>query len=150
MTLRVTVPDRPSETHQDLVFALLHAHNVSRAGDPRITPVAVLLTDEDGNHVGGLWGQCAYNWLFVELLAIPEEHRGGKHGTALMEEAETIARANNCVGVWLDTFDFQARGFYEKLGYELFGSIDDHPVGRKRFFLSKRFKDVPDCECPAV
>ncbi|MDF2603585.1 N-acetyltransferase [Sphingomonas sp.] len=138
MSLRVTVPDKPSDAHQDLVLALLHAHNVSRAGDPRIKPVAVLLTDEDGAHVGGLWGQCAYNWLFVELIAIPEEHRGHNHGTALMEQAEAIARANDCIGVWLDTFEFQARGFYEKLGYEVFGAINDHPAGQKRFFLSKR------------
>ena len=56
-----------------------------------------------------------------------------------MLEAERIARANGCVGIWLDTYEFQARGFYEKLGFEVFGSLKDHPVGHRRFFLRKRF-----------
>jgi RimJ/RimL family protein N-acetyltransferase len=62
-----------------------------------------------------------------------------------MHRAEDIARAHGCIGLWLDTYEFQARGFYEKLGFTLFGTLDDHPVGRKRFFLQKRIdRPVPD------
>ena len=136
--MRISTPETPSEAHHDAVLAPLRAYNISRAGDPRIRPVAVLLTDEYGDHVGGLWGRCGYDWLFVELLAVPEEHRGANYGRALMEQAEAIARANDCVGIWLDTYEFQARGFYEKLGFEIFGTLDDHPVGQRRFFLRKR------------
>jgi GNAT superfamily N-acetyltransferase len=139
MTLRMTTPKNPSEADRDAVLAPLRAYNISRAGDPRIRPVAVLLTDEHGDHVGGLWGKCVYDWLFVELLAVPEEHRGGNYGKALMERAESIARANGCIGIWLDTYEFQARGFYERLGFEVFGTLEDHPIGQKRFFLHKRF-----------
>jgi len=138
MTLRITIAENPSEADRDAVLAPLRAYNIDRGGDPRIRPVAILLTDESGDHVGGLWGKCAYDWLFVELLAVPPEHRGGKYGNALMEQAERIARANECIGIWLDTYEFQARGFYEKLGFEVFGTLDDHPVGQKRFFLRKR------------
>jgi GNAT superfamily N-acetyltransferase len=137
MTLAITVAENPTEADRDAVLAPLRAYNIARAGDPRIRSVALLLTDEGGNHVGGLWGKCAYDWLFVELLSVPEEHRGGHYGKALMEQAESIARANECIGVWLDTYEFQARGFYEKLGFEVFGTLDDHPVGQKRFFLRK-------------
>jgi hypothetical protein len=42
-----------------------------------------------------------------------------------------------CVGVWLDTFSFQARGFYEKLGYRVFGEVADYPPGHTRHFLKK-------------
>jgi GNAT superfamily N-acetyltransferase len=139
MTLIINVPDHPSDAERDAVLAPLRDYNISRAGDPRVRPVAVLLIDNDGNQVGGLWGKCAYDWLFVEFLAVPEEHRGRKYGKALMEHAESFARANDCIGVWLDTFEFQARGFYEKLGFEVFGTLDDHPIGQKHFFLRKRF-----------
>ena len=140
MTLRVTIPDNPSEADREAILGPLRAYNISRAGDPRIRPVALLLTDEQGNHVGGLWGRLAYDWLFIELLAVPEEHRGGRHGTALMAQAERIARANECTGMWLDTYEFQARGFYEKLGFELFGTLEDHPIGQKRFFLRRHLR----------
>lgn len=139
MTLGITIAQNPSESDREAVLAPLRAYNIDRAGDPRIRPVAILLTDENGDRVGGLWGRCAYDWLFVELLAVPTEHRGGNYGTALMRQAEDIAKANGCIGIWLDTYEFQARGFYERLGFEMFGALDDHPIGQKRFFLQKRF-----------
>ena len=141
MTLSIIVPDHPSEADRAAVLAPLRAYNIARAGDPRVRPVAVLLRDAGGDPVGGLWGRCSYDWLFIELLAVPEAHRGAGHGRALMERAERIARAHGCTGIWLDTYDFQARGFYERLGFDLFGTLDDHPAGRQRFFLRKRFQE---------
>jgi GNAT superfamily N-acetyltransferase len=57
-----------------------------------------------------------------------------------MRRAEEIALDRGCIGVWLDTFAFQARGFYEKLGYSLFGQLDDHPRESARYFLKKRLQ----------
>lgn len=138
MSLRLLVSDAPDDSDREAILAPLREHNIAHAGAPQVRPVAILLTDEDGNRVGGLWGRCSYGWLFVEYLAVPEAHRGADHGTALMQRAEAIARDEGCVGVWLDTFSFQARGFYEKLGFTLCGQIDDFPPGHQRFFLQKR------------
>jgi len=139
MTLQITIPAAPSEADREAVLAPLRAYNIAQAGDPQLRPVAILLTDKNGIHVGGLWGKIAYDWLFVELLAVPEAHRGHAYGTALMQEAERQARAQSCLGLWLDTYEFQARGFYEKLGFTVFGTLEDHPKGSRRFFLQKRF-----------
>ena len=68
---------------------------------------------------------------------IPEEMRGTGVGRTLMQRAEEEALRRGCHQVWLDTFSFQARGFYEKLGYAVFGALDDYPVGHSRFFLRK-------------
>lgn len=138
MTLHIVSSENPSDVDRDAILAPLREYNVSRAGDPRIKPVALLLTNENGDSVGGLWGKCVYDWLFVELLAIPEAHRGSGYGKELIDCAEGIARVNGCIGLWLDTYEFQARGFYEKLGFTLFGTLDDHPIGQRRFFLQKR------------
>jgi GNAT superfamily N-acetyltransferase len=139
MTLRLSIPEAPSEADRDAVVAPLRAFNITHGGDPAIRPVAVLLTDGDGRHVGGLWGRSSYGWLHVELLAVPAEYRGRQYGRALMQAAEDIARRDGQIGMWLDTFEFQARGFYEKLGFELFGELEDHPMGQSHFFLRKRF-----------
>ena len=137
MTLRLTILDDPTETDREVVLAELRAYNIRRGGNPHVRTLAVMLTNEEGNHVGGLWGKFSYDWLFTELLAVPEEYRGVNYGKALMDKAEVIARTNGCIGVWLDTYEFQARGFYERLGFEIFGELNDHPVGQKRFFLRK-------------
>jgi ribosomal protein S18 acetylase RimI-like enzyme len=76
----------------------------------------------------------------VQLLVIPDALRGSGLGSAIMREAEAVARRRGCIGVWLDTYSFQARGFYERLGYEVVGSINDHPIGGERFILAKRFR----------
>jgi GNAT superfamily N-acetyltransferase len=102
-------------------------------------PLAILLRDPaDKQVIGGLTGRSLYDWLFIEWLVVPESLRGQGLGRDLMGRAEAVARARGCVGVWLDTFEFQARPFYEKLGYSVFGQIDDFPRGSCRYFLQKR------------
>jgi hypothetical protein len=59
----------------------------------------------------------------------------------LAAEAEALRRG--CPGAWLSTFTFQARGFYERLGYSAFGTVDDYPPGHSLIFLSKRLGDHP-------
>jgi GNAT superfamily N-acetyltransferase len=130
----------PDKADIDVVLNGLVAANRKAAGrNLGWQPVAIHLLDPDtGEPVGGLTGETLLDWLFVDLIHVPEELRGQGHGTALMREAERFARERGCVGVWLDTFSFQARPFYEKLGYTVFGTIEGHPVGGQRYFLQRR------------
>ncbi|MFK3890498.1 GNAT family N-acetyltransferase [Sphingomonas sp. NPDC079357] len=128
----------PGDVELDAILAPLAAHNDAAAGPTERHKVALVLRDEAGSAIGGLWAEASYRWLFVKYLALPPEARGKGQGRALMLAAEAEARRLGCVGIWLDTFSFQARGFYEKLGYDVFGQIDDYPPGEARFFLSKR------------
>src|SRR6185369_8922717 len=99
--------------------------------------IVVTVQDDSGDTIGGLWGRTAYDWLFVELLFVPESLRGQGVGTDLMRRAEQEAVARKCHSAWLDTFEFQARGFYERLGYRCFAQLGDYPVGSSRYFMSK-------------
>jgi GNAT superfamily N-acetyltransferase len=118
---------------------LLVNYNASRVGETPFRQFALLLREPQRVEiVGGLYAYLLYDWLSIELLIIPESYRGHGFGTELVRRAETYAVNAGCVGVWLNTFSFQARGFYEKLGYEVFASLDEHPRGSQRFFLRKR------------
>lgn len=132
------VSSAPADEMRDAILDLLLDYNDRAAGPSGYEPVAILLRDpQAGTIVGGLWGQLAYDWLFVELLVVAEPLRGLGHGSKLLREAERIAVSRDAVGVWLDTYSFQARGFYEKLGYALFGELPDHPRGGARYFMRK-------------
>jgi hypothetical protein len=58
-------------------------------------------------------------------------------GRGPVAQAERIAVERGCHAAHLDTFSFQARGFYEKHGYAVFATLD-YPPERQRFFLRKR------------
>ena len=91
--------------------------------------------------IGGLWAQPVYGLLFLEFLILPPHLRRCGLGTRLVQEAEKIARARGYAGIFLDTFSFQARPFYERLGYSVFTVIDDYPPGHRRFLMAKSFAE---------
>jgi GNAT superfamily N-acetyltransferase len=106
-------------------------------------PFAFHLTERPGGEpIGGLAGWSDWDWLFIVMIFVPESLRGQGLGRELMQRAENHARDGNLRGIWLDTFDFQARPFYEKLGYTVFGTLDDHPIGGQRYFMQKRLVDA--------
>ena len=99
--------------------------------------------------VGGLLGETNVGWLFVAALWVAERFRGRGIGTALLAEGEAEARRRECIGVYLDTYSFQARPFYERLGYELFGTLPDCPPGGAKYYLYKRLGPVRARRPPA-
>ena len=134
--MRIVVDPSLKDDDFRIIRDALFAYNDSRVDSPD-GHLGVLLKDEAGTTVGGLVARWYYAWMFVELLFVPETLRGQDHGTRLMAEAERYARDNRFTGIWLDTFGFQARGFYEKLGYTIFGDLPDYPEGHSRYFLNK-------------
>lgn len=138
MDYRIEYTDEGRNEDREAVVAGLMEYNRRHAPAPNFQMLGLLLKSADGVTVGGLWGRSGYEWLFVELLFVPESMRGSGVGTALMRQAEEVAHGRGCAGVWLDTFSFQALGFYQKLGYSLFGELKDHPRGMSQYWLQKR------------
>ena len=99
------------------------------------------LDDPTGAIAGGLSGVMSWGWLFIDAVWVRADQRGRGTGRRLMAAAEQHAVAHGCHGVWLDTF--QARGFYEALGYQVFGALDDYPEGQTRWFLRKPLPQTP-------
>lgn len=133
----IVVATEPQRADHDIIYARLVEYEAAMAGAPEIRPVAILLKDEADATIGGLWGNTVFRWLVVQLVFIPEQHRGLGLGTQIMAEAEAVARARGCIGIWLDTYSFQAPKFYEALGFEVFGQVEDHPPGQSRIFMRK-------------
>ena len=120
------------------ILAGLIDYEEKTAGDSGWETFTFALEDDTGVVVGGLHGECLFGWTFVRYLYVPETLRGTGAGSRLMAEAEAFARERGTIGVWLDTFAFQARGFYEKLGYRLFGELEGEGGAVTRYFMKKR------------
>jgi GNAT superfamily N-acetyltransferase len=136
--VRISVEPNADRKDLDTVGNGLLAFNVEFIGPPREEAVNILLRDAEERVVGGLLGTLRWRWLYVAKLWVAAPYRGQGFGAALMHAAEQLAVERQCLGMYLDTFEYQARPFYEKLGYELFGTLEGFPPGYRQFFLSKR------------
>jgi GNAT superfamily N-acetyltransferase len=137
MGYSITLTDSSDPAIRNAIVSPLVAYNTHQTGLNDFRPLALVIVDDGGQTVGGLWGRTAFGWLFVELLFVPDSLRGQGVGRELMRRAEAEAMARGCHAAWLDTFEFQARGFYERLGYTCFGELDNYPPGFSRYFLRK-------------
>ncbi len=138
--MRIVPKEALSLAEREALIAPLLAHNTSQGIDFTDAPFALALEDAGGNVLGGVLGFSRWGWLYLASVAVPAELRGQGWGRRLMEAAEAAAAQRGCRYVWLDTYSFQARPFYEKLGYRVFGELPDHPPGHTRFFM---FKALP-------
>ena len=87
----------------------------------------IFATDDDGNLVGGIDCRTKGIWLEICPFWIDESHRGRGLGTRIMNQVESEARERGCTKAFVDTFAFQAPGFYERIGYTLCGTVSDYP-----------------------
>jgi ribosomal protein S18 acetylase RimI-like enzyme len=87
----------------------------------------VVARARDGRLVGGLYGETRWGWLKVSTLFVVADCRRSGVGRRMLLAAEAEARDRGCTGVRLDTFSFQAPGFYERLGYRRFGELPGYP-----------------------
>lgn len=135
-----TVVGEPSSQIESQILNVLNDYNEQWTHHIEQRPnLAIVLREPGGgNVVGGLLATDEYNWLFVKYLAVPAEFRGLGFGTALMKRCEEIARNRGYFGVFFDTIEPRAKGFYERLGFKVFGELEGSENTIPRFFLKKR------------
>lgn len=93
----------------------------------------------NGEIIGGAVGYSAWKWYFLDELWIEEGHRKSGIGTKIIKKIEKYAKERNLLGVRMETWSFQAKGFYEKLGYKVYATFEDCPPGTIDYFLIKKF-----------
>ncbi|RVC84015.1 GNAT family N-acetyltransferase [Mesorhizobium sp. M4A.F.Ca.ET.022.05.2.1] len=138
----IKITEQPDDSDRKAIVDQLFTYNESTGAVYDLKSFAILIKDpRSGETAGGLWATCYYDWLHIELIFVPKELRGRKIGARLVRSAERWALRRGCVGVWLDTFEFQAPAFYQSLGYETFGHLPNYPRGSRRYFLRKEFSE---------
>ncbi len=132
-----------SETREaaETVMRGLRAYNYEKTGDAE--PLRLFLRDEKGEVVGGLLADTYWGWLDVGSIWVAEHLREHGYGRELMARAEAEGLRRGCTQAFLDTFSFQAREFYQRLGYAVAGTLDEFPPGHRRFLMRKRLSASP-------
>jgi GNAT superfamily N-acetyltransferase len=139
----ITINSEPNATKADKItaIAILREFNRQFYPQPQWQAVNIFARDLSGKIVGGIFGEIGCGWLHIEILAVEQELRRKGIGSALLETAEQEGKRQDSVGVYLETFEFQAREFYERHGYTVFGVQENYPIGFKRYFMQKLFNN---------
>jgi ribosomal protein S18 acetylase RimI-like enzyme len=127
----------PGDDLRRFVTEGLASHNIAATGQADWYPVGFFLKSAHGEWLGGLLGNIWGGWLHVTHLWLATPARRHGHGTRLMRAAEEYAVARGCRRATLETASYEARPFYEKLGYRVFAELNDYPPGYTKYFLRK-------------
>jgi ribosomal protein S18 acetylase RimI-like enzyme len=101
-------------------------------------PLNIVVSDSDGKMIGGLLAHTQFRWLHISIAAVQPEYRRKGIGRTLIARAEADAIARGCKHAFLDTMNYQAPGFYQGLGYEIAGKIDNWDShGHTKIFMVK-------------
>jgi ribosomal protein S18 acetylase RimI-like enzyme len=122
--------------HEERLFEMLLAHNGKFVATD-FAPLSVYCCDDNGQLVAGLSGRTVGGYLEISTIWVEEHHRGEGIGQELLKLAESEARSRGCWKARLDTYDFQALSFYQRLGYCEFAALEDYYGRHSRHFLVK-------------
>jgi ribosomal protein S18 acetylase RimI-like enzyme len=134
----ISIDPSASLADVDVVRRGLIEFNARHLPDDNYEPLTVLVRDGDHRVVGGLLGSFYWGVVAVDIVWLADNIQGQGIGAQMMQlvEEEACRRGASCIH--LDTMSFQARGFYEKLGYQVYGELTGYPNGVSRSYMVKQ------------
>ncbi len=135
----IQIVSEPHARAEDVnaIESAVDSFNMRVTGDHDWKRVRVFLRDEAGRLCGGLTADLWGKWMHIQFLWVDENLRKQGYGEKLMAMAEDEARAHGCQNAHIETFSFQARPFYERLGYRVIAELPDYPPGHTNYILRK-------------
>lgn len=135
MKFRIT--DDGSEKDIQDIHRMLKEYNLSRREPSRDVPLGIFYETESGEKLAGLTAETFGNWLCIRYLFVSETLRGQGVGRKILTAAEEEAKKRGCKYAFVDTFSFQAPGFYRKMGYQEVFALTSYPYTGARYYYTK-------------
>jgi GNAT superfamily N-acetyltransferase len=135
--LRIAIEPTPHDEQAKILGTGLDVYNREQAGDYGDSEFVIGVRDEKNVMLGGVLADIYWDAMFLKYVWLDKSLRRQGIGRTLIGACEDEGRRRGCTMAHLDTFSFQARGFYEKLGYSVFGTLEWPHREIKRHFMSK-------------
>lgn len=132
-----------NKASSQIIVDKLNAYNALRVRAQGDDPYTIFLVSDTGEVIAGLFGHISIldgkAYCDLSALWVDEKHRQHGLGTRLMNELIQYAQNKKCQLIQLDTFEWQARGFYEKLGFETVATVPniENCHGREQYYMRK-------------
>jgi len=136
---KITVAHKVNDQDRKELVTKLHSYNAQFIDTRSLGQIGIFCRDDAGMMIAGLIASRSGLWLCLEHLWVIESARGSNLGRQLVNMAEQEALKLGCIHVLVDTESYQAKPFYQKLGYVLQMSLDDFSeAGMQRYYLTKK------------
>ena len=137
--LNIEVKENPTQFENDVIEKNLYAFNDIFFGEPY--DFSVFLRDKENKIQGGIIAQIRpkLQLLYLDYIWIDPAFRNKGFGTKVVHLAEKIAKGKGCKTSEVETLDFQAKKFYQKLGYNQFGVVGKYMGSCDYIFMRKHF-----------
>lgn len=148
--LRLMLTTTPNQAVRKFIHEQIKAFNNNISEHHReirqtgLETLDIIIRNESDEILGGLTADIYWGWLDINDLWVHESLRGQGFGRRLLTTAEAEGVKRGCRRVFLTTFSFQAKDFYERLGYRVVGRLDDYPPGHAYFWMRKDFEKTGD------
>ncbi len=138
--LNITYEENPTPAELTILNDGLCAEAYKKRGLDKIAPFCFFLKDEHAQILGGVEGITYYGCMYIDIFWVEENYRGKGYGRALMIKAEELSVLRKCTFVTVNTMDFEAKPFYERLGYEVEFERKGYQKNSILYFLYKELK----------
>lgn len=135
--VQIYTGDAVSEQDIKWINQKIEEEQFKRLGKLLTKEIVIFARDHSSKIIGGLKGYIGWGWLYISTLWVNDSYRSKGLGSELLLKAEELALEHGIPYSFLGTTEFQARGFYEKNGYEVFAISEDLPPGYKNFSMKK-------------
>jgi GNAT superfamily N-acetyltransferase len=135
--MKTALEDDPEDKVLAQMIAGLRAFNLAAVPDLKSHKITAAIRDEAGALHGGVVGRLAGDSVYMEVVWTDDEARGRTFGSEAMRLVEEEAKRLGAREAWLYTMSFQAKPFYEKLGYTQFAELPWLDARHARHFMRK-------------
>ena len=127
-----------SEDLKRQIYKGFGRHAIAMTGyDEKFDPVAFVANERE-RFVGAIVVELFWGALHLKYVYVEDEYRGRGIVTQLMEHALAYGRDYGCPFVFVETMNFQALGFYQKIGFELEFTRSGYKHNTSFHYLSKK------------
>jgi ribosomal protein S18 acetylase RimI-like enzyme len=132
------------EEDREFIRSKVIEHNAASLPEEKQSPkeqISFIARNEENEIIGGLTGTAYWGHMHIDFLWVDPKARGQRIGEQLMQQMEQYSRRQQYSLLAVETFSFQAPGFYKKQGFREFGVLEDHPKGHSKHFFEKRLME---------
>jgi hypothetical protein len=133
----ITYVEHPEGSAWGVIGQGINEYNAAQAGDDRSQRLCYALQGPDGAIAGGVIGVVYWDWLYVDLMWLPEALRGRGLWPAPVDIAGGGGRPAGRQARFPRHLQLPGPGFYQSHGYRVFGELPGFPAGHTRYFLTK-------------